>query len=210
MFDLTIPSHPLQAPIAASVEAIIKRADATTEAAAKKYTKEKLRVSKYAKGLPQLAAKQIPRYLACWSMAAINDAGLVLCLTLTTFFIALAARGGSARRVARLRTCGSTSPRVTLALGAPTGPALEAQALPSSTTTTRATSACGCSWCRVAGFLGVSYSCSFAMPRPPLHIRYPLVVKLGTITAKGADVFSYAADEDDMVLGSMQLVVPLS
>lgn len=61
MCDLTIPSHPLQAPTAASVEAIIKRADATTEAAAKKYTKEKLRVSKYAKGLPQLAAKQIPR-----------------------------------------------------------------------------------------------------------------------------------------------------
>lgn len=48
------------------------------------------------------------------------------------------------------------------------------------------------------------------MPRPPLYVRYPLVVKLGTITAKGADVFSYAADEDDMVLGSMQLVVPLS
>eukprot|EP00035_Acanthoeca_spectabilis_P006463 m.124844 g.124844 ORF g.124844 m.124844 type:complete len:328 (+) comp13518_c0_seq2:229-1212(+) len=29
--------------------------------------------------------------------------------------------------------------------------------------------------------------------------RYPLVVKLGTITKHGADVFSYALDEDDMV-----------
>eukprot|EP01024_Parvocaulis_polyphysoides_P005654 TRINITY_DN11410_c0_g3_i2.p1 TRINITY_DN11410_c0_g3~~TRINITY_DN11410_c0_g3_i2.p1 ORF type:complete len:429 (-),score=62.14 TRINITY_DN11410_c0_g3_i2:330-1571(-) len=29
---------------------------------------------------------------------------------------------------------------------------------------------------------------------------YPLVVKLGTITPHGADVFSYAKDEDDMVL----------
>ena len=29
--------------------------------------------------------------------------------------------------------------------------------------------------------------------------RYPLVVKLGTITPSGADVFSYAADENDMV-----------
>ncbi|KAJ9512241.1 hypothetical protein QJQ45_012796 [Haematococcus lacustris] len=29
--------------------------------------------------------------------------------------------------------------------------------------------------------------------------RYPLVVKLGTITPHGADVYSYAADEDDMV-----------
>uniref|UniRef100_A0A7S0NC19 Ubiquitin carboxyl-terminal hydrolase n=1 Tax=Hanusia phi TaxID=3032 RepID=A0A7S0NC19_9CRYP len=29
--------------------------------------------------------------------------------------------------------------------------------------------------------------------------EFPLVVKLGTITAKGADVYSYAADEDDMV-----------
>lgn len=28
---------------------------------------------------------------------------------------------------------------------------------------------------------------------------YPLVVKLGTITPRGADVFSYAEDEDDMV-----------
>lgn len=28
---------------------------------------------------------------------------------------------------------------------------------------------------------------------------YPLVVKLGTITAQGADVFSYAPDEDDLV-----------
>ena len=32
------------------------------------------------------------------------------------------------------------------------------------------------------------------------HTRYPLCVKLGTITPKGGDVFSYAADEDDMVL----------
>eukprot|EP01094_Clydonella_sp_ATCC50884_P009680 TRINITY_DN1922_c0_g1_i1.p1 TRINITY_DN1922_c0_g1~~TRINITY_DN1922_c0_g1_i1.p1 ORF type:complete len:733 (-),score=259.02 TRINITY_DN1922_c0_g1_i1:115-2280(-) len=30
--------------------------------------------------------------------------------------------------------------------------------------------------------------------------RYPLCAKLGTITAEGADVFSYAPDEDDMVL----------
>jgi len=30
--------------------------------------------------------------------------------------------------------------------------------------------------------------------------EYPLVVKLGTITPAGADVYSYAADEDDMVL----------
>ncbi|CAN8064539.1 unnamed protein product [Agarophyton chilense] len=30
--------------------------------------------------------------------------------------------------------------------------------------------------------------------------KYPLVVKLGTITAQGADVYSYASDEDDMVV----------
>ena len=30
--------------------------------------------------------------------------------------------------------------------------------------------------------------------------RYPLVVKLGTITPHGADVYSYAPDEDDMVM----------
>lgn len=30
--------------------------------------------------------------------------------------------------------------------------------------------------------------------------KYPLVVKLGTITPEGADIFSYAADENDMVL----------
>lgn len=30
--------------------------------------------------------------------------------------------------------------------------------------------------------------------------RYPLAVKLGTITPHSADVYSYAADEDDMVL----------
>ena len=29
--------------------------------------------------------------------------------------------------------------------------------------------------------------------------QYPLVVKLGTITAHTADVYSYAADEDDLV-----------
>merc|ERR1711968_213887 len=29
---------------------------------------------------------------------------------------------------------------------------------------------------------------------------YPLVVKLGTITAAGADVYSYAPDEDDLVV----------
>lgn len=29
--------------------------------------------------------------------------------------------------------------------------------------------------------------------------RYPLVVKLGTITPHGADVYSYAPDEDCMV-----------
>ena len=29
--------------------------------------------------------------------------------------------------------------------------------------------------------------------------KYPLVVKLGTITPQGADVYSYAPDEDDMV-----------
>ena len=30
--------------------------------------------------------------------------------------------------------------------------------------------------------------------------RYPLAVKLGTITPHGADVYSYAPDESDMVL----------
>ena len=30
--------------------------------------------------------------------------------------------------------------------------------------------------------------------------KYPLVVKLGTITPHGADVYSYAADEDEMVV----------
>lgn len=30
--------------------------------------------------------------------------------------------------------------------------------------------------------------------------RYPLAVKLGTITPHGADVYSYAPDENDMVL----------
>lgn len=30
--------------------------------------------------------------------------------------------------------------------------------------------------------------------------KFPLVVKLGTITPSGADVYSYASDEDDMVL----------
>lgn len=30
--------------------------------------------------------------------------------------------------------------------------------------------------------------------------KYPLVVKLGTITPHSADVYSYAPDEDDMVL----------
>lgn len=30
--------------------------------------------------------------------------------------------------------------------------------------------------------------------------KYPLVVKLGTITPGGADVYSYASDEDDMVI----------
>lgn len=30
--------------------------------------------------------------------------------------------------------------------------------------------------------------------------KYPLVVKLGTITPAGADVYSYAEDENDMVL----------
>lgn len=29
--------------------------------------------------------------------------------------------------------------------------------------------------------------------------KYPLAVKLGTITPSGADVYSYAPDEDDMV-----------
>jgi ubiquitin carboxyl-terminal hydrolase 5/13 len=29
--------------------------------------------------------------------------------------------------------------------------------------------------------------------------KYPLVVKLGTITPKGADVYSYAPDENDLV-----------
>ncbi len=29
--------------------------------------------------------------------------------------------------------------------------------------------------------------------------KYPLVVKLGTITANSADVYSYASDENDMV-----------
>ena len=30
--------------------------------------------------------------------------------------------------------------------------------------------------------------------------KYPLAVKLGTITPHGADVYSYAPDENDMVL----------
>jgi len=30
--------------------------------------------------------------------------------------------------------------------------------------------------------------------------KYPLAVKLGTITPSGADVYSYAEDENDMVL----------
>lgn len=30
--------------------------------------------------------------------------------------------------------------------------------------------------------------------------QFPLVVKLGTITRHGADVFSYAADENDLVI----------
>ncbi len=30
--------------------------------------------------------------------------------------------------------------------------------------------------------------------------RYPLAVKLGTVTPHGADVYSYAPDENDMVL----------
>ena len=30
--------------------------------------------------------------------------------------------------------------------------------------------------------------------------KYPLVVKLGTITPQGADVYSYAEDENDLVL----------
>lgn len=33
-----------------------------------------------------------------------------------------------------------------------------------------------------------------------LFYRYPLVVKLGTITPTSADIFSYAKDENDMVL----------
>ena len=33
---------------------------------------------------------------------------------------------------------------------------------------------------------------------------YPLAVKLGTITAHGADVYSYATDEDDMVIAFIQ------
>ena len=38
--------------------------------------------------------------------------------------------------------------------------------------------------------------------------KYPLVVKLGTITANGADVYSYASDENDMV-EDPELVCPL-
>ena len=37
--------------------------------------------------------------------------------------------------------------------------------------------------------------------------KYPLVVKLGTITPSGADVFSYAPDENDMVTDA-KLVSP--
>ncbi len=33
--------------------------------------------------------------------------------------------------------------------------------------------------------------------------RYPLAVKLGTITPHGADVYSYAPDEDDMVTDAL-------
>lgn len=39
--------------------------------------------------------------------------------------------------------------------------------------------------------------------------KYPLVVKLGTITANGADVYSYASDENDMV-EDPDLVWPLT
>ena len=40
--------------------------------------------------------------------------------------------------------------------------------------------------------------------------KYPLAVKLGTITPHGADVYSYAPDEDDMVLDPklVRVVVP--
>ena len=37
-------------------------------------------------------------------------------------------------------------------------------------------------------------------PLAPSLQNYVLCVKLGTITPKGADVFSYAPDEDDMVI----------
>ena len=37
------------------------------------------------------------------------------------------------------------------------------------------------------------------------HARYPLAVKLGTITPNGADVYSYAPDEDNMIKVSFQL-----
>lgn len=41
--------------------------------------------------------------------------------------------------------------------------------------------------------------------------RFPLCVKLGTITAAGGDVYSYAPDEDDMasVEGVARYFVPL-
>lgn len=34
-------------------------------------------------------------------------------------------------------------------------------------------------------------------------VRYPLAVKLGTITPNGADVYSYSPDEDNMVKVTM-------
>ena len=35
--------------------------------------------------------------------------------------------------------------------------------------------------------------------------KYPLVVKLGTVTPQGAEVYSYAPDEDDLVLDPLLL-----
>lgn len=53
--------------------------------------------------------------------------------------------------------------------------------------------------------LGGAFDCACARAGAALqHFKetgsqYPLVVKLGTITPAGADVYSYAPDEDDLV-----------
>lgn len=41
-----------------------------------------------------------------------------------------------------------------------------------------------------------------------IDCRYPLAVKLGTITPHGADVYSYAPEEDNMVKASFTDISP--